>query len=86
VGKQPPDPPQEAVGFCAAADLGAPVAAGGRPRRNHQVSIQVLQDLDLGALRILPEARRTPSCRRREVAFVLIRPVHRSIDAGVSLA
>jgi len=27
-------------------------------------------------------ARRTPSCWRREVAFVLIRPVHRSIDGG----
>ena len=27
-------------------------------------------------------ARRTPSCRRREMAFVLIRPVHRSIDGG----
>ena len=26
--------------------------------------------------------RRTPSCWRREVAFVLIRPVHRSIDGG----
>src|SRR5689334_3769883 len=27
-------------------------------------------------------ARQTPSCSRREVAFVLIRPVHRSIDGG----
>src|SRR5215470_19723232 len=26
--------------------------------------------------------RRTPSCWRREVAFVLIRPVYRSIDGG----
>jgi len=32
--------------------------------------------------RIGSGARRTPSCRRREVAFVLIRLVHRSIDGG----
>ena len=32
--------------------------------------------------RIGSGARRTPSCWRREVAFVLIRPVHRSIDGG----
>jgi hypothetical protein len=32
--------------------------------------------------RISSGTRRTPSCWRREVAFVLIRPVHRSIDGG----
>ena len=32
--------------------------------------------------RIGSGARRTPSCRRREVAFVLSRPVRRSIDGG----
>ena len=32
--------------------------------------------------RIGSGARQTPSCWRHEVAFVLIRPVHRSIDGG----
>jgi permease MlaE len=32
--------------------------------------------------RIGSGARQTPSCWHREVAFVLIRPVHRSIDGG----
>jgi len=37
-----------------------------------------------GLVRAYPRhrARRTPSCWRREVAFVLRRPIHRSIDGG----
>ena len=31
--------PQEAVGFCAAADLGPPLIGARRPRHNHQVSV-----------------------------------------------
>jgi hypothetical protein len=40
--------PQEAVGFCAAADLGPPLAGAPRPGHDHQISVEVLQDLDLG--------------------------------------
>jgi hypothetical protein len=45
------------VGFCAAADLSPPLAGGGRPRHDHQVSVEMLQDLDLGALGISPPQR-----------------------------
>jgi len=48
-----------------------------RPRV-HQMS----QNL-CGRRQLANSARRTSSCWRREVAFVLIRPVHRSIDGGL---
>jgi hypothetical protein len=47
--------PQEAVAFCASAELGPPLAGARRPGHDHQVSVEVLQDLDLGALGIPPQ-------------------------------
>ena len=38
-----------------AADLGPPLSAEGWPRRDHQVSVEVLEDLDLGTLGIPPQ-------------------------------
>src|SRR5262249_18062539 len=55
VGKQPPGAPQDAVALCAAADLGPPLAGEGWTRHDHQVSIEVLEDLELGALGISPQ-------------------------------
>jgi hypothetical protein len=49
------------VAFCAATDLGPVLASIGRQRDDHQVPIEMLQDLDLGALSILPQRRIQPT-------------------------
>ena len=43
VGKQPPGP-SGGVTFFAASDLGPPLAGDGRPRHDHQVSVEMLQN------------------------------------------